>query len=56
LNQRKRKIEDQLLGLLYMNIIDTEQMSVDMSVTELAIAGKRRKTQEKILFVKDQIY
>jgi len=31
-------------------------MSVDLSVTELAIAGKQRKTQEKKLLVKDQIY
>jgi hypothetical protein len=31
-------------------------MSVDLSVTELAIAGKQRKTQEKELHVKDQIY
>ena len=31
-------------------------MSVDLSVTELAIAGKQRKTQEKKHFVKDQIY
>ena len=31
-------------------------MSVDLSVTDLAIAGKRRKTQEKKLLVKDQIY
>jgi len=31
-------------------------MSVDLSVTELAIAGKQRKTQEKKLFLKDQIY
>jgi len=31
-------------------------MSVDLSVTELAIAGKQRITQEKELHVKDQIY
>jgi hypothetical protein len=31
-------------------------MSVDLSVTDLAIAGKQRKTQEKKLLVKDQIY
>ena len=31
-------------------------MSVDLSVNELAIAGKLRKTQEKKLSVKHQIY
>ena len=31
-------------------------MSVNMSVNELAIVGKQRKTQEKELHVKDQIY
>jgi hypothetical protein len=31
-------------------------MSVDLSVTDLAIAGKQRITQEKELLVKDQIY
>ena len=31
-------------------------MSVDLSVNELAIAGKHRTMQEKNLLVKDQIY
>jgi hypothetical protein len=31
-------------------------MSVNLSVTELAIVGKQRKRQEKKLLVKDQIY
>ena len=31
-------------------------MSVDLSVTDLAIAGKRRKTQEKELLYKHRIY
>jgi hypothetical protein len=29
---------------------------VDLSVTHLAIVGQQRKTQEKELLVKDQIY
>ncbi len=31
-------------------------MPVNLSVTDLAIAGEQRKTQEKKLLVKDQIY
>ena len=31
-------------------------MSVNLSVTDLAIPGKKRKMQEKKLQVKDQIY